>query len=1289
MRYVLNDDGYIYDVAFGSQIECSLGTCTEYSGEVPSDYETIEEWLDGEIDKLNAWKIVDGNLVFDNDKYKELQNKYKLEEEDNAPATKKYVNDKISNNSQVVIDELSANVEGSSCIPINDSGNYEIAKMKLTSLGTETHKEGTNVTLEDSRGDDLVKLALDGRSTQETRSGKNMIKPITRTITSLGLTYTYNAEDNTVNIKGTTTSSSVSISLTDLRPTLKKGVSYTQSVVTIGGTQENVHIVPSVVNSSGTISYNYFSDNMTKTPTEDLTINTYNVYFTGTTIDWTFKVQLEEGSTATSIEKYGVSPSPDYPSEIESIEGKNICNVSTSQNNTIQYKQTGKNLFNSNLIKNVTRSGVTWVVQDDGGINISGSNTSTGNVSNNVGAWASTIPIIELDPTKTYTLSFSGNFDNSKVQFENRGLKDGVLTYITNLPSSGSVTITGFSAITDINFYARVGATDIDETIYFMITEDSDTNFEKYKETILNINLQGNKLCSLSNGVKDELIVENGRAKIIKNISEVTLNGSEANLYMLSSGLFRYDISNYSSQYIFSNYFTNKIDDRIVNNATANQYMSDNQISPRMGEEKDRLYIKCSQFTTLDDFKTWLSTHNTIIQYQLATSQIIDLGEVTQPKTFEGVNNISNLENTNMSVDYIKDITEEPINLIVSNENLLNISALTTSISGIDFTISKGTIKLNGTATENIELILDGSLTNTDMLFLIKKNTDYYLSGLATGINLNLYNFDGTNRTLINSLNSGLMNLSSMNKVTCTSLAIASGTTFNDVTIKPMLEINSAASTFVKHEENKLTINTSFTKNDDLVIEKSEIKLNDEVIQHCDMPITYKPCVFMLDKPIQASIDYFKEKTLDNRFASIEATIDGVVLNVSKTYMTKTDSATLVNSAKEEAIDSANASTDTKLEDYSTTVEMNSAISASAGEINLEVAKKVNNEDFTHAKIVAKINDDTSDVLISSDKLDVDAIATFTNSKLAEAGSTTINGANITTGTISAATIKLKNVTLTPSSSKIGGWTINSNHLVSSNSSGNSTINANGEIYFYPTSGGILGLNNGFRLKAPDGVAIYNDTATFGSNTIQKGITLLADSGNLVLAQKSESNSVSIRSYCSPSVRSNPAARCLLLAAAQDMFLYAHNTGTIWAQGNSLANSRVLTNAGASSSRNVKKNIVKFEQSKYDKALNLLNKMNLYDYDYKYNIYKNSHKYGFIIDELEELEEAKDFFEFEEYNATVKDDKIDFSGAMEGEKLKTKNYDSNVLDKYMLTCIKALLIKVDALEKRIEELEKV
>ena len=64
-----------------------------------------------------------------------------------------------------------------------------------------------------------------------------------------------------------------------------------------------------------------------------------------------------------------------------------------------------------------------------------------------------------------------------------------------------------------------------------------------------------------------------------------------------------------------------------------------------------------------------------------------------------------------------------------------------------------------------------------------------------------------------------------------------------------------------------------------------------------------------------------------------------------------------------------------------------------------------------------------------------------------------------------------------------------------------------------------------------------------------------------------------------------------------------------------------------------------------------------------------------------------DFFEFKEYNATVKNNTIDFSGSKEGEPLKTKNYDSDVLDKYLLTVCKSLYNKVEELEQKIAKLE--
>lgn len=58
---------------------------------------------------------------------------------------------------------------------------------------------------------------------------------------------------------------------------------------------------------------------------------------------------------------------------------------------------------------------------------------------------------------------------------------------------------------------------------------------------------------------------------------------------------------------------------------------------------------------------------------------------------------------------------------------------------------------------------------------------------------------------------------------------------------------------------------------------------------------------------------------------------------------------------------------------FATKVELSSAINQTASEINLRVDEKLDEEEFTHAEIVAKINDNTSQVKIDADQVDIEA----------------------------------------------------------------------------------------------------------------------------------------------------------------------------------------------------------------------------------------------------------------------------------------------------------------------------
>lgn len=65
MRYIADSDGYVKEVSFGADIVCEDQVCTEYTGEVPTGYASLEAWFMEELEKLYRWKIVGGNLTLD------------------------------------------------------------------------------------------------------------------------------------------------------------------------------------------------------------------------------------------------------------------------------------------------------------------------------------------------------------------------------------------------------------------------------------------------------------------------------------------------------------------------------------------------------------------------------------------------------------------------------------------------------------------------------------------------------------------------------------------------------------------------------------------------------------------------------------------------------------------------------------------------------------------------------------------------------------------------------------------------------------------------------------------------------------------------------------------------------------------------------------------------------------------------------------------------------------------------------------------------------------------------
>ena len=330
MRYILDNEGYVYNVSFGAEISCSLGDCTEYTGEVPADYETLEEWHDAEIERLNAWKIVDGNLVFDNAKYKELQIIYEKEEEDNHLVRGKELN-VIKNAIEILVD--------------NNKEKYKIDKAEgevILINDAQTSYADIKITNIDAYSYNKIDLIV---------NGKNMLSNTAYTQTISGITFTQN-EDRSITINGTSTEAieyNIGGTSNNTSPFLcfKKGLNYylsglekqTIKMYCYDGTErEEVYS-----GTSGLISF---------TDSDKLVTQIVLSIENGKTIDnVTIYPQLEYGDVATDYEMYkgktlsidfsnyieeGIFPSNDlYPSDDLYPAGTTINYISIADNSIV------------------------------------------------------------------------------------------------------------------------------------------------------------------------------------------------------------------------------------------------------------------------------------------------------------------------------------------------------------------------------------------------------------------------------------------------------------------------------------------------------------------------------------------------------------------------------------------------------------------------------------------------------------------------------------------------------------------------------------------------------------------------------------------------------------------------------------------------------------------------------------------------------------------------------------------------------------------------------------------
>lgn len=306
--------------------------------------------------------------------------------------------------------------------------------------------EGKNIYIDDASAEPLIDIMLEGESQQATRSGKNLLDNTATTKISNGITFTVNS-DGTVLVDGTNDTSANS-SLVINRYDLSPGT-YILNGCPSGGASNTYRLAIQETGSYsilGSIDIGNGSGEFTIDTTTRVQIAIF--IQKGLTINnLLFKPMLREATMADdTYEQYGASPSTDYLSKIENLEGENIC---PSLNTTR------------------TINGVTFTKNKDGSITMNGTATAEVNYPINVNTTTNTRTVLLKANSKYRMLS---SYESGKYTTQVFYLKNNVMTYSSSLIETVEETKAGM--------YIRVYKNAVLEnvTIYPQITKG-----EEYK----------------------------------------------------------------------------------------------------------------------------------------------------------------------------------------------------------------------------------------------------------------------------------------------------------------------------------------------------------------------------------------------------------------------------------------------------------------------------------------------------------------------------------------------------------------------------------------------------------------------------------------------------------------------------------------------------------------------------------------------------------------------------------------------------------------------------------------
>lgn len=443
--------------------------------------------------------------------------------------------------------------------------------------------------------------------------------------TNNGITFTKNA-DGSYDITGTATASADCINLVNIaNAKLKNGINYNLSINKL--TNEKVIILTEAYANE---TWDSHVINALNTSNSFLTNKIINIKDNITRVR--YGIRVEKGQT---VNIKGL--------KIQLEEGPIAHDFVPNGSNYLQLKNVKKNLFDKNNLHFILGT------VDVESITI-----------NNVGKSF----YIKCKPNTTYTISRKIVGSRFVVGTTNGIPKQGEKVYDRVVNNAGSsITLTTSSNSNYLCVYYLINSTENENNILdnIQIEEGSEsTSYEPYKEKIINVDLKGNNLCSNKDkSVKDELLVENGKAKIYKKIKEVVLTGNESitRQTTLQSNKYRFNITCDGLPSINSGVIPDLLCSHFKPTNRTNTYNCINGIA--LGQNIVQVYDDTLSSMSEDEFKAKLKSMYDAgtpvkVQFQLENPEVIELDTVTPLKSYIGQNNISNNADADMNVTYSK-----------------------------------------------------------------------------------------------------------------------------------------------------------------------------------------------------------------------------------------------------------------------------------------------------------------------------------------------------------------------------------------------------------------------------------------------------------------------------------------------------------------------------------------------------------------------------------------------------------------------------------------------------------